>query len=120
MPSPDRPDPAVLDFLRTLVVFNGYRDCKLLPVGRYACIRPKAFTHAIIVGRIGDYYGIDDTWCYQDLGAALAALAAWNGRGEPVGWHRHPASGRRVSQSPDEIDDDGNEVGAVGVRYRRR
>lgn len=27
--------------------------------------------------------------------AAVAALIAWNGEGEPSGWMRHPETGRR-------------------------
>jgi hypothetical protein len=36
-----------------------------------------------------------DVWQYQERDAALAALAAWDGQGEPEGWYRHPATGRR-------------------------
>lgn len=67
------------------------------PIGneRYAAIKEFMFTHAIITGQIGDRVGYDDRWCYHDLGTAKAALEAWDGTGEPAGWHRHPASGRR-------------------------
>jgi len=34
-------------------------------------------------------------WQYQSRDAALVALAAWDGEGEPEGWYRHPATGRR-------------------------
>ncbi len=59
------------------------------------------FTHAILVGRIGNSVTYDDRWCYSTRAAAEEALEAWDGRGEPTGWHRHPATGRRV-------DKDGN------------
>lgn len=36
-----------------------------------------------------------DVWQYQSVQAALAAHDAWDGVGEPTGWYRHPASGRR-------------------------
>lgn len=74
---------------------NGYTDPKPLGNGRYACIRPLVFTHAIITGRIGDTSSYDDRWCYNGYEAAKAALDAWDGTGEPEGWHRHPGSGRR-------------------------
>lgn len=32
---------------------------------------------------------------YPAHAVARAALDRWDGRGEPQGWHRHPASGRR-------------------------
>lgn len=108
-------------FLAQVLAENGYRDGKLLDgETRYAAIAPKMYTHAIICGRVGDYWGFYDCWCYRTYHEAQAALAAWNGEGEPEGWIRHPDSGRRVSTSADEHDEDGNKVGAVGVRYVRR
>jgi len=66
--------------------------------GRYCCIAPFAFTHAIITGRMGDNWGYADRWCFENIGLALTALFDWAGKdfeGEPQGWHRHPDSGRR-------------------------
>jgi hypothetical protein len=109
-----------LIFLQWLITECGYRDPKPIGDGRwYACIIPKMYTHAIATGEIGDEVGIHDTWCYHSYADAKFALDAWDGRGEPTGWHRHPPSGRRVSESPDEVDQHGNEVGSVGVTYRR-
>jgi hypothetical protein len=39
--------------------------------------------------------GYEDRYCYNDLAGALTAFAGWNGEGEPMGWHRHPTTGRR-------------------------
>ncbi|MEW6306768.1 MAG: hypothetical protein AB1705_25150 [Verrucomicrobiota bacterium] len=36
-----------------------------------------------------------DCWCYETLQDAVIALNRWDLRGEPAGWIRHPASGRR-------------------------
>ena len=39
-----------------------------------------------------------DRWCYHSVAAAIEAAKAWDGvwpEGEPDGWHRHPATGRR-------------------------
>ncbi|UEM08117.1 hypothetical protein JL101_035565 (plasmid) [Skermanella rosea] len=76
----------------------GYLDARPIGNGTYACIYPLLFTHAIIVGQIGDYYGFEDRWCYHGYDAAKAALDSWNGVGEPQGWHRHPRTGRRRPQ----------------------
>lgn len=37
---------------------------------------------------------IVDMWCFNDIGVALAALAAWDGKGEPEGWVEHRPTGR--------------------------
>jgi hypothetical protein len=84
-----------MTFLDYLVKENGYLDPKDLGDGRYACVAPFIFTHAIIVGRMGNVASYDDRWCYANYRLAKAALDTWDGVGEPEGWHRHPASGRR-------------------------
>lgn len=84
-------DLAFLMFLKE----QGYLHVQPIVGGRYAAIQPMIFTHAIIVGQMGDETGYDDRWCYHTLKAAEVALDAWNGIGEPEGWHRHPATGRR-------------------------
>ena len=76
----------------------GYLHPRRITGGRYAAIAPMIYTHAIITGRIGDYWPTDDLWCYRDLATAKAALDAWDGTGEPEGWHRHPMSGHRPQQ----------------------
>jgi hypothetical protein len=107
------------EFLSWLVGDCGYRSPKLLPDGRYAAIEKKLFTHAIVVGQIGNRETYEDGWCYPTFDAAKVALGAWDGQGEPTGWTRHPATGRRVSVAPDERDEAGQEVGAAGVAYVR-
>lgn len=72
-----------------------YLDPRLLPGGRYACVYRLLYTHAIITGKIGNTGGFDDRWCYENYASAWAALDAWDGEGEPSGWHRHPGSGHR-------------------------
>jgi hypothetical protein len=84
---------------------NGYGMIMVLPAGRWAGIFQFAFTWAIIVGRVGDKVGYDDRWCYSSANKAAEALLNWHTdgfRGEPKGWHRHPATGRRVSPSGEE------------------
>lgn len=108
--------PRDIAFLQWLID-QGYKHPRPLSGGRYAAIWPLMYTHAIIVGQIGDAISYDDRWCYAGYDAARTALDAWNGEGEPAGWTRHPRTGRRVSQSPDERDGDGRPVGAIGVVY---
>ena len=82
-------------FVRFLAEDCGYRDLKPLPDGRIACIYPLMFTHAIVVCTVGNFYGVDDRWCYAGYEKAKRYLDAWDGTGEPDGWHRHPATDRR-------------------------
>lgn len=111
--------PAELAFLQWLIDEARCRDPKPIGDGRYACIRPMMFTYAIVTGTIGDRWGVDEHWCYGSYPEAKLALAAWDGTGEPAGWHRHPMSGRRLSRSGDEIDENGNLVGEIGKIYVR-
>lgn len=78
---------------------NGYEEPKPLKdkPGRWAALQQFMFTWAIIEGQFGDYHGYEDRWCYSTREKAKAAFEAWNGIGEPTGWHRHPDSGRRVN-----------------------
>lgn len=107
-------------YLTWLVVENGLLVPRPLGDGRWAAVLPKVFTHAIVTGQMGDLRSIDDNWCYKTRALAEAALDAWDGTGEPEGWFRHPASGRRVSTTPGDRDEAGREIGAVGVRYVMR
>lgn len=62
-------------------------------------IAPLAFTAAVVTTPITSTLSYDQRWCYADIPAALAAARAWLAEGfpegEPAGWHRHPATGRR-------------------------
>jgi hypothetical protein len=98
-----RIEPRALDAAFTAYLQScGYIEIRDLGDGRWAGLMRFMFTSAIITGSIGDLYGYDDRWCYQSMAVALAALTAWNGTGEPAGWHRHPATGRRVSAEGEE------------------
>lgn len=72
-----------------------YLDIKRIDEGTWTCIFPLAYTHAIITVKHNDFFSVGDRWCYHSYEAARAALDAWDGTGEPQGWHRHPATGRR-------------------------
>lgn len=62
------------------------------------CIHRFMFTWAILAGMAT--WGYEDRWCYSSYAKARAALDAWDGADgtEPSGWHRHPATGRRVDE----------------------
>lgn len=62
---------------------------------RFVAVYPLLFTHRVIVGRLDDTWGYTDGWCYVHAADALTAATAWDGTGEPAGWHRHPDTGRR-------------------------
>lgn len=85
------------DYLTWLERDCSYRFVRLLPDGRWSGVSPLMFTAAIIVGKVGNFIGFDDRWCYKDIPSAKDALDAWDGVGEPKGCHRHPATGRRVA-----------------------
>lgn len=75
---------------------------KTIGGGRFAAIKPLMFHWTMIIGRIGDRCGYEDRWCYENRQKAEAALHAWDGTGEPTGWHRHPrTSRRRVGSNPE-------------------
>jgi hypothetical protein len=97
---------------------EGHTDAKMIGSRHYACIVKYGYTHGIIRGAIGDYTGYDDRWCYHDHASAKAALAAWDGIGEPAGWHRQPGTGRRLAEDDNCYDGDGNKV-PIGQIYVR-
>jgi hypothetical protein len=76
---------------------NEYWHVRKLPDGSYVGLFKFLYTWAIC----WDLHpgGYEDRWCYPSYCDAKAALDAWDGEGEPQGWHRHPPSGRR--RTPD-------------------
>lgn len=79
--------------MSALCTANGYTDYGMYANGVDACIANFIFTWAILA----DLHrgGYERRWCYESYADALAALQAWNGDGEPSGWHRDPYTGRR-------------------------
>jgi hypothetical protein len=75
---------------------GSYSYVKHFPDGECAWIGRFMFTCAILYGLTPT--GHRDRWCYHTAADARRALDAWDGQGEPEGWHRHPASGRRVDE----------------------
>lgn len=77
-------------------------DSRQLPDGRWLVLYPLLFgssrltvtrTCATLDDAIKEI--IDDVWDYETCVGGLKAMGEWTGEGEPTGWNRHPASGRR-------------------------
>lgn len=70
---------------------------RLLPDLGELCVYPLLFGRArLTFGRDPECpFGYDDCWDYVDSVTAIAVMERWDGRGEPGGWLRHPATGRR-------------------------
>jgi len=68
---------------------------KTLADGRVLTVEPTLFGARLGVAQADDQMYYEDVWCYQSIDAAVSAMIAWDGTGEPAGWHRHPQSGRR-------------------------
>lgn len=66
-------------FLEYLETDCSYLDVRSLGDGRYSAIMPLLFTHAIIVGRIGDRVGYSDRWCGDYVATAKAAASLFRG-----------------------------------------
>lgn len=94
----DAPFVATPDYEQLLAM--GYTDITVLPNGDYACIFKFMFTYAILFGM--NAWGYEQRWCYHSYEAARAALTAWDGEGDPDGWHRHFPSGRRRDEAGNE------------------
>jgi hypothetical protein len=70
-----------------------YVAMRELPDGRVCGVMRLLFHWTLHVGV--DLIGYADRYCYQDREVAVAAMLVWDGRGDPMCWHRHLASGRR-------------------------
>ena len=69
---------------------------RVLADGRTVIVQPLLFGAACLGVGSKDFFdgGYCDVWDYPTREAAIAAMNAWDGKGEPTGWHRHTASGR--------------------------
>ena len=85
---------ATEDEFVTFLRLNGYRNLRRLDPETIAGVHEFIYTDAILLFKDGDRTGYVDRWCFEK-GKAEPALDAWDGVGEPQGWHRHPTSGRR-------------------------
>lgn len=91
-------------FLTQLIGDGGYQNLKPIRNGEYwVGTFQFMFTTAIIMGRMGDHIGYEERWCYHEYEEAVKALEAWDGEGEPEGWHRHLPSNRRRHNGIEEV-----------------
>jgi hypothetical protein len=76
---------------------GGYYRARPLGDGLFLAITRLLFHWSLHVCEGGNYMTYVDRWCYQTQEMAEAALDAdWDGTGDaPLGWHRHPYTGRR-------------------------
>jgi len=95
---PDLASAEELKWLAEMAAHNGYLAPNPMGNGKWCALSRFAYTCAILTGNMFDDYGYDDRWCFDTFSLALHGLAEWQKRGfdgEPIGWHRHPDSGRR-------------------------
>lgn len=74
-------------------ITDEYCFIKALPDGRICGVHRLLFHWTLHVDI--DLCGYAERYCYQTRDGAVAALEGWDGQGDPIGWHRHPDSGRR-------------------------
>lgn len=82
-------------------VLKEYSFMKVLPDGRICGTHQLLFHYTLHVDM--NEYGYEERYCYDHLAVAALALATWDGIGDPIGWTRHPRTGRRVDLSTGEI-----------------
>lgn len=88
----------IAGFLRYLITEEHILQPRQIPGGQWAGLKKFMFTWAIVTGAMFDTINVGDRWCYHALETAAVAFEAWDGTGEPEGWHRHPLSGRRKAE----------------------
>ena len=86
---------ALLLFL-TALEREGHQGIRLFRYARWTwgAVRRDGFTWTLVRGELERQPEPEDVWLYSHAEDALDALAAWSGRGEPLGWTRHLATRR--------------------------
>ena len=74
-------------------ILKGYSALKVLPDGRLVGVMKLLYHYSLHVGI--DEGGYSERYCYKDAAGCVLAMMAWDGEGDPLGWHKHPESGRR-------------------------
>lgn len=83
---------------------GGYSAAMKMPDGMWAGIKPLMFHWTLNTGVVGDTRGYEGRWCYADENRARIGMLGWSVRGfdgEPMGWKRHPETGRRRNDAGD-------------------
>lgn len=74
---------------------DAYAYARDLGDGRGVWVMPMITGNGrLVVGPIEGQW-LDDAWCYDSVALACLYAVVWDGVGEPEGWKRHIASGRR-------------------------
>lgn len=60
----------------------------------WLAVVPMLFTWGLIMGRFDEPKFMTDRWCFGSFRSAVLAAAVWDGTGEPIGWIKHPNTGR--------------------------
>lgn len=69
---------------------------RVLPDGSDIAVYPLSVAWGQLAFTRAGTAGITDSYYYATREAAIAAARVWDGKGDaPVGWFRHPQSGRR-------------------------
>lgn len=89
-------EPPNLPYLPSVLAQMGYLDWKLLANGELVAIGKMAFNNGRLFAGISDT-GYEDCWCYDSIEKACQSMWNWDSTKdkEPMGWKRHPLSGRR-------------------------
>lgn len=86
------------EYCARLAEENGYRTVLPKSSTEYLIITPLLFHWTVMRGLYACPEGVEERWCYANEGLARAAVEKWRAegwQGEPLGWHRHPSTGRR-------------------------
>jgi len=73
-------------------VTKHYRQFWILPDGRLCGLL--RLLHHWTVHLDLDYVGYADRYCFMTPELAIEAMSLWDGRGDPINWHKHPSTGR--------------------------
>lgn len=120
---PEKLDATSVKTLLKLIHEPLYLDFRAYAERRqWCCLRIAIYNVAILRGSTHDDAGFSDAWEYPSLGPAILALADWDNHPgtEPIGWIRHPRTGRRLAtEEGTHYDQDKRLVrkGAIYVRW---
>ena len=82
------------------MIVRSYTYLRVLDDGRLCGIHRLVYHWTMHVAI--DETGYEDRYCYDTEQNATNALINWDGTNDPVGWHRHPKSGRRRNKAGEE------------------
>jgi hypothetical protein len=83
-----------------------YQPNRVLPNGQFIGVAHMIFNERLVLFTNDDsaQIGPEDCWCYSTLTQAVAAMNDFDPTTmpEPIGWKKHPSSGRRGVIGPEE------------------